>query len=188
MLGSKKNLIFLTGFMGSGKSTIGPILANTLGFEFIDIDKEIEAITQKKIVEIFQNNLEKEFRKLESEILRKVCNYNNYIISLGGGTITNPDNLKLILSSGILIYLKSDLENLFKRLRYKNDRPLLLNKNGNQLSDEDLKQKIASILNQREKLYEQAQIIINTDNRKISSTIDEIIKELKKHNWKFKGF
>lgn len=173
--------------MGSGKSTIGPILANTLGYDFIDIDKEIEKITQKKIVEIFQNNQEKEFRKLEGEILKKVCNYNNHIISLGGGTLINPDNLKLILSSGILVYLKSDLENLVKRLRYKNDRPLLLNKDGNQLSDEELKQKIASILNQREKFYEQAQIIINTDNRRISTTIEELIKELKKFNSKFKG-
>lgn len=187
MIGNNKKLIFLTGFMGSGKSTIGPILANTLGFEFIDIDKEIETITQKKILEIFQNNQEKEFRKLESEVLKKVCNYKNYIISLGGGTLTNPENLKLVLSNGILIYLKSDLENLFKRLRYKNDRPLLLGKNGNQLSDEELKQKIATILNQREKLYEQAQIIINTDNKRISVTIDEIIKQLKIYRLKPKG-
>lgn len=184
MLEHNKNLIFLTGFMGSGKSTIGPILANTLGFEFIDIDKEIEAITKKKIVEIFQNNEEKQFRKLESQILSKTSNFKNHIISLGGGTLLNPDNLKLVLSTGILIYLKSDLENLFKRLRYKSDRPLLLNKNGNQLSDEELKRRISDILNQREKIYEQAQIIINTDNKRISATIDEIIKALK--NYKFK--
>ncbi len=181
MLDVRKNLIFLTGFMGSGKSTIGPILANTLGFNFIDIDKEIESITKKNIVEIFKNNEEKHFRKLESEILKKVSNYNNYIVSLGGGTLLNQDNLKLVLTKGILIYLKTDLDNLYKRLRYKNDRPLLLTKTGEHLTDEELKIRIKEILTEREKIYENAQIIINTDDKKISSTIDEIIKSLKNY-------
>ena len=181
MIEIRKNLIFLTGFMGSGKSTIGPILANTLGFDFIDIDKEIESITQKKIVEIFLNNQEKYFRQLENEILKNIINLNNYIVSLGGGTLLNPNNLKLVLSNGILIYLRTDLDNLYRRLRFKSDRPLLLTKTGEHLGEDELKRKIREILNKREKIYKNAQIVVNTGDKKISLTIEEIIKALKQY-------
>ena len=92
---SKVN-IYLTGFMASGKSTIGPIVANTLGWEFYDLDKEIEKRERKTIPDIFKENGEKYFRKLEIEVLKELSTGNSLIISLGGGALTNQLNRKII--------------------------------------------------------------------------------------------
>jgi shikimate kinase len=92
----KKTLIFLTGFMGSGKSTIGPILANTLGFEYIDVDQFIENKTKKKIHEIFKTDGEQAFRTLERNTLQELAKRNRCVISLGGGAIANEQNCQIV--------------------------------------------------------------------------------------------
>ena len=174
----KKIIVFLTGFMGSGKSTLGPILANTIGFNFIDLDVLIEQKEQKKISDIFAFHGESAFRTIERQMLREAITTNATVISLGGGSVTNAETLDLIKKSGVMIYLKSDREHIFQRLRTKSDRPMLRDEKGNLLDGEHLMEKIDSLLNSRNPFYEQADIIINTDGQKIGYTVDELVKKL----------
>ena len=174
----KKSTVFLTGFMGSGKSTVGPILANTIGFKFIDLDELIELKTGKKIGEIFATEGEKEFRAIERETLSELLPCSTTVVSLGGGTVTNSETLKLIKKHGVVVYLRSDVEHIYQRLRTKSDRPMLRDENGNLLDGEDLLHKIETLLNVRTPYYEKADIIVTTDNKKIGNTIDELAKKI----------
>ncbi|MDX9710900.1 MAG: shikimate kinase [Ignavibacteriaceae bacterium] len=176
----KNKLIFLTGFMASGKSTIGPILANTVGWNFYDLDKLIEAETSLSIKEIFEVYGESYFRKLETEVLKNVCSLNEYIISLGGGTVASNENLELIKKSGFLVYLESSPEAAYKRLRYKRDRPALLFDGEDEPSKEDFINKIKSLLKKRLQYYGSADVKINTDNTPVGKTVDILAAIIKK--------
>ncbi len=174
----KKSIIFLTGFMGSGKSTVGPILANTIGYEFIDLDAMIEKNQQRRISEIFSTEGEQTFRLLERETLRDILARSSTIISLGGGTVTNEETLALVKQHGVLVYLKSGADHIFQRLRTKSDRPMLRDESGTLLDGDALKKKIETLLNAREHYYLQADVIISTDDKKIGNTIDELAKKV----------
>ncbi len=177
----KKSIIFLTGFMGSGKSTVGPILANTIGYMFIDLDSLIEQKEQRKISEIFATNGEQKFRTLERNTLKEILDRTTTIISLGGGTVTNNETLDLVKHHGVLVYLKSDVEHIFQRLRTKSDRPMIRDDEGKLLDGNDLMKKIRSLLDNREQYYNQADIIITTDDKKIGYTIDELAKRISQY-------
>jgi shikimate kinase len=170
--------IFLTGFMGSGKSTIGPILANTLGYDFIDIDKAIEKHTGKSVREIFHAQGEEYFRQLERALLQDLQAKDHLVISLGGGTIADPISFPIIRGSGILVYLKTAPEQLFNRLHHKTDRPVLMDVSGERLSEEALRTRIVELHARRQQFYEQADIIIPTDEHKLGITVDQIVKRL----------
>jgi shikimate kinase len=175
----RKDIIYLTGFMGSGKSTIGPILANTLGYDFLDIDKMIETTANKTIMEIFASNGEGYFRELEKRIVQEICSTHGCVISLGGGTVTKSDNLNVIKTSGVLIYLKADPQEIFHRLKFKADRPLLKGGEGTRLEDGELLRRIAKLMEEREAFYAHADIIVNTAGKKIGHTVDEIVKRIR---------
>lgn len=176
----KKKLVYLTGFMASGKSTIGPILANTLGWNFIDLDKVIEETAGKSVRTIFEENGEDYFRELETETLKKNSELENYIIALGGGTIANQKNLDIIKSSGFLIYLESSPEETYKRLRFKRDRPALLFDGAEEPTKVEFIEKINSLLLMRISYYNQADVKINTDNYNVGRTVDKLSHIIKK--------
>lgn len=171
-----KNTIYLTGFMGSGKSTIGPILANTLGWDFFDLDKLIEEKTGKKIREIFEQEGENHFRKLETNTLIEISESQNVIISLGGGTVANEENLEILKKTGKIIYLKVSLDTVYQRLKYKRDRPALTKNNSESLSREEMTGRIKKLMDNRVKYYEQADYTIDTDTNSLGKTIDKIVK------------
>jgi shikimate kinase len=173
-----QSIIFLTGFMGSGKSTVGPILANTIGYQFIDLDALIEKNIGKRISDIFASEGEQKFRSMERQTLREILQQKTTIVSLGGGTVTNDETLDLVKHHGVLVYLKSDVEHIFQRLRTKSDRPMLRDDDGKLLDGEGLRKKIENLLSVRERYYLQADIIITTDDKKIGYTIDELAKKL----------
>jgi len=175
------NRIFLTGFMTSGKSTIGKILANVLGYDFFDMDREIENRTGKRITEIFEEEGEKYFRRLETAMLFELSRKENSVVALGGGTLTNEENLKLCKKSGIVIYLKVSPETLFQRLKRKTDRPLFrdLVLQGN--SEEEILLKIKKMLNEREKFYKEADIIFETENKHVGKSVDELVTTIKRY-------
>jgi len=175
----KHNLLYLTGFMGSGKSTIAPILANTLGYTHLDLDREIERKMGKTISTIFSEHGEQFFRDFERATLRESGTQENCVVSLGGGTIANTENLDIVRSLGILIYLKADANHIFFRMKHKNDRPLLRTPAGTQLTDEELHARIDALLAQREPFYKQADITISTDEQHVGKTVDAIVKHLK---------
>jgi shikimate kinase len=175
-----KKLVYLTGFMASGKSTIGPILANTLGWNFFDIDRLIENSVHKSVRKIFEDDGEDYFRVLETETLIKTSELDNHIIALGGGTIASMKNLEIIKSSGFLIYLESSPEETYKRLRFKRDRPALLFDGNEEPSKSVFINKINDLLQTRIKYYNQANIKINTDHCNVGKTVDKLSQIIKK--------
>jgi shikimate kinase len=175
------SLIFLTGFSGSGKSTIGPLLANSLGFEFIDLDREIELSAGKSINRIFTEDGEPFFRNLELKTLEGIVNRRDLVVSLGGGVLENDSCFSLIRQHGTLVYLKSSPEILTFRLQHKTDRPLLKSDDGEKLTREEIEQKIAALLAKREPRYQKADLVVPTDSKKIGSTVEELTRRIERH-------
>ncbi len=162
--------IFLIGFMGCGKSTIGKQLAESLDYNFTDLDSYIEQKTSKSIKEIFSENDEVYFRELEKDFLQEVIQKENIIISTGGGTPCFHNNMELILQNGVSIYLEMNVGNLAKRLcDEKQNRPLI-----NNISCNKLEGFINSKLDERKRFYAQANYTINPEE----ISVDEIVKLL----------
>lgn len=166
--------------MTSGKSTVGPIVANVLGWNFYDLDKIISEELNKSIVEIFNEYGESEFRKLENYYLQKLSKDDNVVISLGGGTIVNDENVLFMKKLGKIIYLRAAPEIIYKRIKHKIDRPLFrdLVLAGN--SQKEIIDRIHKLLTEREKYYYQADLIIDSDERPIGHTVDKIANEIRK--------
>lgn len=166
--------IYLVGFMGSGKSTIGKKLSKKLNLKFLDTDKIIEKKNSMTINQIFYNQGEKFFRNEEKRLLIELNKYKKTIISTGGGFVCNSRIIDLINQNNFTIYLKYESETLYKRLlKEKQNRPLLKN-----LKENELKEFIENLLFSREKYYKKSKIIIDckdiNDNeilREIYSTI-----------------
>ncbi len=153
-----KHSIFLTGFMGSGKSTAGKALATLLKTRCIDLDEYLEKKEGRTIPEIFESEGEVIFRELEKKYLSELLKLKEpHIISLGGGTVCFYDNLENIKTKGLLIYIELPVEILADRIKEsKFTRPLL-----KELSTEALIKNITEILTERKKFYEQAHITVN---------------------------
>jgi shikimate kinase len=166
--------------MAAGKSTIGPILANTLGWDFFDLDKEVEKQEGMKIVELFERKGEEYFRKIETELLKKLSENDESIISLGGGAIASEVNFGIIKSSGKIIYLKSSPEMAYKRLRFKKDRPAFIFDGVEEPSKEQFIERIIQLLESRKKYYEQCDFIVDTDNQTVGKTVDVIASYINK--------
>lgn len=165
--------------MAAGKSTLGKALANTLGWEFVDLDILIEQKTNKKVSEIFNTYGEKYFRNLEKNVLEELIKKNKIVIALGGGAYCNDESSSLINKSGLVIYIKTPPEIVFKRLRFKKDRPVLLDENGQIPPGKILYDKIMSLYNERDKYYSKAQITIESGKKSFGKLVDYLVKELK---------
>jgi len=166
--------------MASGKSTIAPILANTLGWDYYDLDREIEKKEGLKVTEIFKISGEEYFRKKEAETLEEISRGNKLIVSLGGGALLSAVNREIVKSNGKLIYLKTSPEIAYRRLRFKRNRPALLFEGEEELSKEDFIERIKELLNQREKYYNEADYIIDTDYERVGRTVDKIARLIEK--------
>ena len=177
----RNSRIYLTGFMGSGKSTIGPILANTIGYDFVDLDRMIEGMTGMSVTRLFREQGEKIFRSLEHRAIVQVSATPRVVVSLGGGTVTEPATHDLIKSTGIVVYLSLSSDELMRRLQRRTDRPLLMNADGERLSEEALRERVQSLREQREPLYSQADIVVPTDEKRLGITVDRIVKLLAPH-------
>lgn len=154
---NNRTIIYLIGFMGSGKSTVGKKLASLLEWSYIDLDKKIEEKTGKTIPELFSENGEEYFRNIESEVLRSLKFQTNTVISTGGGTPCHEDNIDFMNETGLTIYLKLNPVQLKSRLsESKGERPLIKD-----LSNEDLLAFIENKLALREQFYCKAEIHIH---------------------------
>ena len=176
---SKHSIIFLTGFMGSGKSTVGPILANTLGFEFIDLDAVLERQEKMKITDIFKNFGEARFREMERVAVHELGAGRRLVAALGGGTVVHQPTLEEIVRRGVLVYLQSTPPFICQRLRSKTNRPMLLQPDGSLMDSEQLLRHIEMLLAKRAPFYEQAHITVCIDNQRVGQTVDIIVKELR---------
>lgn len=166
--------------MGSGKSTIGPLLAREIHYGFIDADSVIEEKESLSIRDIFKTYGEKYFRALEERVLKEiVLQEGNVVVALGGGALTSEENRILVKNRGILVYLKSDANNILERVRARSSRPMLLSPNGHPLTEEELSVRVRSLLREREKHYLEASIVVDTSNLSISESIKEIVLKLR---------
>jgi len=165
-----KNLV-LIGFMGTGKSTIGSRLAQRLGREFVDMDREIEALNGMSVVDLFKHYGELRFRSEERLMANKLGQREDIVIATGGGTVINEDNTAVLSENGILICLDADPEDIFARVnRKKGTRPLL--KNDISLND------IKHLLQEREDCYKCACIRVNTSAKDFDTVVGEIMRAL----------
>src|SRR3989338_8534962 len=117
--------IYLTGFMGTGKSAVGRELAQRLNLELVDIDDLVVRKENRSINDIFSQNGEPYFRKVESQVLQEVSARENQVVSCGGGIVINPDNIVLMKKSGKLVCLSARPEVIFERVKRHTHRPLL---------------------------------------------------------------
>lgn len=159
--------IVLIGMMGSGKTTIGKLLGEKLTLRSIDIDVIIEQNEKRTVSELFQNEGEKYFRNIERETIKKNFTNKDLIISLGGGAFEDQLTQELLLKNSTVIYLKTSPNVILERIKNNTNRPLLKN----QMTVE----KIQSIILQRQKNYELANITILTDNKNTDKIVDEIL-------------
>lgn len=162
-----KNIV-LVGLSGSGKSTLGNILSDLSGYALVDTDAIIVKLQNRSINNIFATNGEDFFRTLETQVSKEVSAFDKQIISTGGGIVLKEKNLEYLKQNGIVFYLKTSVNTLLKRLEGDNTRPLL--------KTDDVKKKLENMLEIRGKLYEKADITIETDNLSPEETAKEILR------------
>lgn len=167
--------IFLIGYMGAGKTSVGKILARLTGLSFIDLDSHIEARYHRTVSRLFEEKGEEEFRRIERRMLQEIAAFEDVVISTGGGAPCFFDNMAFMKESGLTIYLKVTVDELAKRLEVgRQTRPVLQNKTGG-----ELKQFIADSLEKREDFYNQADIVFNAEMMLTETDIHTIAVQLK---------
>ena len=162
--------IFLVGFMGAGKSTVGRILADKIGYRYCDADKFIETHAGTTITQIFADQGEKYFRDLESESMEFLSTKEKQVIATGGGVIQRDRNWDAMKNGGITVYLKAPIEVIWERIKDSKDRPLLQVENPLETARE--------LLNKRTLLYEKADLIVDTSDLSLEEVAEEIIKAM----------
>ena len=171
------NRIYLIGYMGSGKTTIGRSLAKKLNFQFVDIDHFIENRQRKTISEIFSEKGEEAFRLIEHKAIEEISLFENVIISTGGGTPCFYNNMELMNKNGFTIYLRTSPEELIKRLSMaKIKRPLLKGK-----TPEQIQTFIAENLEKRNHYYNQARLVFDAEQTLTKPDINNIVDNLISH-------
>lgn len=170
--------IFLIGYMGAGKTTVGKVLAKRLGLTFIDLDHYIEGRYHRTIGQLFAEKGEDAFREIEKRMLREVAMFEDVLVSTGGGTPCFFDNMDFMNETGTTIYLKVSVGELAKRLEMgKSGRPVLGGRSG-----DELKVFIAGNLQKRDPFYTQASVVFDaevllteTDVCNLSEALEKIV-------------
>ena len=166
--------IFIVGPMGSGKTTVGKIVANELFLDFHDTDAKIEESTGVTIDWIFDIEGESGFRKRETSILKEVVALNSIVLATGGGIVIAEENRELLASRGTVFYLHTPLNTQIERTAKDKDRPLL--------KDKDPEKVLSDLQKTRQAMYEMvADHIIDTENKSGSEVANEIVKLVKNY-------
>jgi len=155
------------GFMGVGKTTSGALLAEALGYEFIDMDDEIEKRTGKTIPEIFMENGETRFRELERDLVMELSRKDGYVIGCGGGALADLVNAEALRESSTLVYLTASVDEILERTGKESHRPLL--------RVDDPRKTVEELIAKRKPVYERyAEVMIDTTGKTPESVADEI--------------
>lgn len=160
--------IVLTGFMGTGKTTVGKTLAEWVTFDFADMDSIIEQEAGKTIPEIFAEKGEEGFRQLERATAQRLAKGSKQVIATGGGTVKTPQNMEALRETGIIVCLTASVDTILQRTEAQGQRPLL------DAAGEDRKAAVEKLLAERDSLYKDADYIIETDGK----TPDEVAGEI----------
>ncbi len=165
-----KNIV-LTGFMGTGKTEVGRILAGRLGYSYLDADTIIEQEQNMTITEIFQRYGEPYFRDVEADVIKRLSNYDRVVISTGGGAVLRNENMDNLRKKGIIVCLTASPETILKRTSKDSSRPLL--------QVEDPLKRIKELLEFRRPYYERSDIMIDTEGKTPLEVAEEIIERIK---------
>jgi len=160
--------LLLTGFMGSGKSSVGRILAARLGCRFVDLDTEIIAAAGRPINDIFVRDGELAFRTMESECLLRVLGGGRSVLATGGGAVISDENRRSMRSQGVVVNLVVSLPQVLERLKGASDRPLFAGSNA--------PNSVKLLMDEREQFYADADIRIDTDGKSVEDVAAEILR------------
>jgi shikimate kinase len=163
--------IALVGFMGTGKSSVGKVLAKKTGRRLVDIDREIETAEKRKIADIFASDGEARFRALEKEAIARASSGESAVITTGGGAVTDPANLAALKTGGVVVALWATPETIYRRVKDSKNRPLL--------NVDDVPAEIRRLLESRRPFYEKADHHFHTDGRTASQVAGMILEKLK---------
>jgi shikimate kinase len=163
-----KNVV-LIGFMGTGKTSAGRILANRLGYAFVDVDQKIEAAHKMSIKEMFARHGEDYFRSCEKDMVKKLAARHHVVISTGGGTVKNPENMQELRKNGSIIALTASVDVILERTSRRGTRPVL-----DRADHGDRRSAVAALLEERRTLYAQADYTVDTSRRSPLQVAEEI--------------
>lgn len=166
-----KNIV-LTGFMGTGKTTIGKLLSEKLSFPFFDTDKIIEQNTDMSIPCLFEKVGEQEFRNYEKEVVKLLSEAEGCVISCGGGIVLNNINMDLLSKNGIIVYLKASIDTIVKRIVNDKNRPIIA-------AMENPKVEIEKLFNDRKRFYKRHDFSFDVDNLTPDTIVTKIINTVK---------
>lgn len=159
----------LVGFMGTGKSSVGRLAAQRLGFAFVDSDGLIEKRCNQKVADLFAERGETWFREFERSLVQEFESYHSTVFSTGGGLSANENNLASLKRHALVICLWASPETIYQRVRRNTRRPLLL--------EPDPLAKIRRLLSERERFYRQADILINTEWRYAGQVAEQVVHQ-----------
>lgn len=167
------NNIVITGFAGTGKSTVAKRLARTISYPYVDMDALIEERQERPISRIFAESGEGFFRQLESELCQELATWRNHVIATGGGTLVNPANLATLSEDNMVVCLDCEPDELWQRLEHATDRPLL-----NSDDQEAKKAALLSLLHEREAAYARIPLHVDTTRRSLEEIVGEILRKV----------
>jgi shikimate kinase len=161
--------IALIGFMGTGKTSVGHLLAGALGFRLVDTDQLIEEQTGKRISDIFATEGENQFRAYERQVVEKLASKSRLVISTGGGLAANLDNFTSLKSHALIVCLWASPETIWHRVGHQSHRPLL--------HGPDPLNRIRSLLAEREPFYRRADVLVNTEARSLKEVAHQVLHQ-----------
>lgn len=161
--------VFLTGFMGTGKSTVGRALARRLGKTFVDADTEIERLEGMTVARIFAEKGEEVFRRTEREVIAALAQ-GDAVVALGGGAIVDDGNFRTMRESGPIVCLTASVEEILRRVGHDRRRPLL--------AGDDRVQRVRELLEARRSAYSRADFEIETTGLEVETVVDRIVAVL----------
>jgi shikimate kinase len=164
--------IALIGFMGTGKTSVGRLVAETLRFDFLDTDELIQTRTGRTISDLFAKDGEPAFRALERQVVDELADRKNTVIATGGGLPTHAEHLQKLKTYALTVCLWAAPEKIWERVRHQSHRPLLLR-------GDDPQKTIRELLASRTPFYQQADVLMNTDQRSAREVAQQIAVQYK---------
>lgn len=162
--------IVMTGFMGTGKTTVGRLVAEKRRMKFDDVDNQIEKLEGRSVADIFARSGEPAFRRAEKAAVEELSSRDNFVISAGGGAILDAENRERLSKNGILVCLRAKTGTILERLKDDLTRPLL--------QGEDREAKIERLMRERQTVYDLCPVQIDTDGKSINQVAEEIIQKV----------
>lgn len=182
MIANLPKRIFLCGFMGAGKSVIGQQLADKLERPFQDLDDKVEEKAGQSIPQIFEESGESVFRTIERKSLLEIAREFEGIVALGGGSLQNQQLVDQIKKNGLLIFIETPITVILDRISEDNNRPLLLDENGDPKDPKRLKQDLTALYEERMHLYEQADLkAINDGSEPTEQIVETLVEKIRNY-------